>query len=165
MYWTAYNNSDRTSGRIFRASMDGNSQTRLFEDIEIVTPNGLAFDFVTQTLFFGDSRTLVIYRSAPDGNDFSVVRHLDRGSFLADMDYHDGILYWGDRVDDQVFSLRIDNSSVNSTLLQTLANRRDVGSIKVVDLLSKQPLRPSKFCLQLHTRSSNFREQVSVQYT
>ena len=140
IYWTAYNDHDHDTARVFRASMDGTNVTVLFNNDTVRTPNGLALDYDTQTLYFIDSRKHIIYKSTTDGEDLCLVYELGNRSFAVAMDYHDGVIYWGDRLVDRVFSLRVDRGlNEEAVLLSELPNRRDVGGIKVVDI-RRQPM-------------------------
>ena len=67
MYWTDWSESQQFKSKIERSYMDGSNRKVILGDLGL--PNGLAFDFVQERLYWADAFKDRIERAELNGND------------------------------------------------------------------------------------------------
>ena len=149
MYWSAWSDeANQQDGQIVRTSMDGrvSTSTVLFDSSQVVWPNGLSLDLQSQTLYWVDALKDTVSKSRADGSHQQVLLELNSTDIAEKwhsfgVDYFKGQLYFGNWLNDSVFSLNVNSPS--STLVRVAQLTTDPGSLHVVDP-QRQPAGDSK---------------------
>ncbi len=162
MYWSAWSDEGNLEdGQIVRTSMDGrmSTSTVLFDNSQVVWPNGLTLDYQTQTLYWVDAQADTVSKSRADGTNRQVILELketdivDKTKWHAfGVDYFNDILYFGNWFNDSVFSFNV--NSPTSTLKRVAQLNTDPGSMHVIDL-QRQPTGESELCFR-HTHHMTY---------
>ncbi len=136
IYWTDWGSQPR----IERVSYDG-TQRQILHSFNLLWPNALTLDLISQTLYWADAGLDRIECSKSDSSD----RKILIGQFISHpfgIDFYDGTLYWTDWQLRAVLNSTITHSSTQPafTVYGVISNLqyRPMG-LKVVSL-SKQPL-------------------------
>jgi hypothetical protein len=126
--------------------MDGEESTVIIGSDFVKAPNDLALDLDTPTLYFVDSTLDIIARTTTDGLNFTILSDVSNITGL-DMsapvyiDYYEGTLYFNERFEDDLYSLRVDVSGeIGPPVLLLSTLTREIGNIRVVDPDRRQPL-------------------------
>lgn len=108
--------------------MDGTNKT-ILHDTSLSAPYCLTLDYSSQTLYWADYSLSKIERSNSDGSN----RELVTTSLVNDIytiTFFNGMLYWTDLSDDQIFTTSTNSSSTSSYFYSGILG--DIYGIKVV---------------------------------
>ena len=114
MYWTDWATD---AAAIERASMDGQNR-QVILDTGISLPSGLTLDHTTQTLYFIDGYLDRLESIKTDGSGRHLLKSFSSNIVPFSLVFHDGALYWTERLIKQILKLTIDDNIV-STLAST----------------------------------------------
>ncbi len=140
--WLFISDYNATTAKIFRLSMDGSMYKVLLGRPFLEFPNGLAYDYSTQTLYWIDSGKDIIGSMNIDGSQVrSVVdltSHFTTSHGFAFALYN-GNFYFSDWRADSIRAIYSPNTRLESSA-ELLSYDRDPTTLRVLDL-SQQPER------------------------
>lgn len=126
--------------------MDGTGSTIIFSSPTVEWPNALTLDYETDTLYWIDASRGVIGKSNSDGSDLNIIQTLsdrndeDSTVYVYSMDYFQGRLYWGEWLQDRIYTLEDGAPEGSVRLMKQL--EFDPGEMHVVDS-ARQPTNTS----------------------
>jgi low density lipoprotein-related protein 2 len=122
MYWVDWL-EDRQNAVIERASMDGQNR-QIIVPTSLAMPYGITLDIASEKLYFIDSYHKRIESVNTDGTGRQQL-HLFRTDIVAySLVFHNGFLYWTDRLSQAISRLQIEGGAVNNV---TIADVRPTG--------------------------------------
>ena len=122
MYWVDWL-EDRQNAVIERASMDGQNR-QIIVPTSLAMPYGITLDIASEKLYFIDSYYKRIESVNTDGTGRQQL-HLFRADIVAySLVFHNGFLYWTDRLSQAISRLQIEGGAVNNV---TIADVRPTG--------------------------------------
>ncbi len=148
LFWSDYN---ETTAKIVRMSMDGTQSTIIVTAPSVQFPNGLTYDYKTQTLFWIDAGRDIIGSVKADGTQMRVHVNLSRHfstSHGFNLEFFNGEFYFSDWRGDDVRKI----SSANTTeergeILRTF--NRDPTTVRVLNI-DRQPVPESESKMVTH---------------
>ncbi len=149
MYWTQWSGANPNLGKINRISMDGTSNTVIFNNETVERPSALSLDYATETLYFVDSSRTFVAKSATNGTNVQVILSTFSENFTSffakSMDVLEGQPYITETSRNGVYTV-VENESamegnIELAIIEMLKNTP--GGIRVVNV-SQQPLNSSK---------------------
>ena len=148
--WLFWSDIGTNSSKIVRMSMDGTQSIFLIGKPYVKLPNGLFYDYVTQTLYWIDALTNIIGSIKPDGTQpkeyIDLTRHFTNPHAFS-LVFFRGNIYYSDWLSNDIKVIYAPKS-VNEYAGVLQSFRRDPTTIRVTDI-DLQPDRPGGSKLEL----------------